>query len=100
MRQNIENQKNDERELETKRKELKELQQRLQYKKVLKTKLIAKIDQKQNLEKSFNAVDTDKERSRIEKEKRNHLLQCVRLNADLKNLLGNHRYNKTIRKSG
>merc|ERR1712079_847923 len=49
---------------------------------------MGKIDQKQNLEKSFNAVDTDKERSKIEKEKRNHLLQCVRLNADLKNLLG------------
>ena len=88
MRQNIESQKNVERELESKRKELKDLQQRLHYKKVLKTKLITKIEQKQSLEKEFKVVDTDKERNKIEKEKRNHLMQCVRLNADLKNLLG------------
>merc|ERR1711994_170400 len=40
LRQRIENQKNVERELEAKRKELKDLQQRMQYKKVLKTKLM------------------------------------------------------------
>ena len=96
MRQNIENQKNVERELETKRKELKDLQQRLQYKKVLKTKLMTKIEQKQNLEKISNAVDINKESSKIDKEKRNHLLQCVRLNADLKNLLGNHKCIRTL----
>ena len=88
MRQDIENQKNSERVVEAKKKELKELQQKLQYKKVLKGKLVAKIDQMRNLEKEANIVDVDKERTRISKEKRNHISQCVRLNADLKNLLG------------
>jgi len=88
MRQDIESQKNSERVVEAKKKELKELQQKLQYKKVLKGKLVAKIDQMRNLEKDANLVDVEKERTRISKEKRNHISQCVRLNADLKNLLG------------
>ena len=34
------------------------------------------------------AVDVEKERSRIAKEKRQHISQTIRLNADLKSLLG------------
>ena len=88
MRQDIENQKKSERVVEAKKKELKELQQKFQYKKVLKGKLVAKMDQMRNLEKDANIVDVEKERNRINKEKRNHISQCVRLNSDLKNLLG------------
>ena len=100
MRQNIESQKNVERELESKRKELKDLQQRLNYKKVLNTKLLTKIEQKQSLEKELNTVDTDKEKNKIEKEKRNHLMQCVRLNADLKDLLGNRCNHRSLYRIG
>ena len=88
MRECIENQKNSERLVEAKKKDMKDLQQKLQYKKVLKGKLMAKSDQMRALEKEANAVDVEKERSRIVKEKRQYIAQTVRLNADLKSLLG------------
>ena len=88
IRQYVANQKNAERSLESKKKDIKELQQKLQYKKVLKGKLGAKIDQMRNFEKEVKGVNVERERSRIDKEKRHHLSETVRLTADLKNLLG------------
>ena len=88
MREHIENQKIFQRKEEAKKKELKELQQKLQYKKVLKSKLGAKMEQLKTLEQEANNVDIEKERTKIKKDKRNRISQCVRLNAELKNLLG------------
>ena len=88
MRNDIENQKNSERLVEAKKKDLKEMQQKLQYKKILTGKLIAKIEQMKNLETQANIVDVDQEQRRICKEKHNLISQCVRLNGDLKKLLG------------
>ena len=89
MRECIENKKKAERLVEAKKKDLKELQQKLQYKKVLKGKLGAKIEQRRVLENEAKSVDVEMERSRIDKEKRHYISQTVRLNADLKTLLGN-----------
>ena len=82
--------------LESKKKDIKELQQKLQYKKVLKGKLAAKIDQKHAFEREVKDVNVERERSRIDKEKRHHLAETVRLNADLKTLLGKFNYQTII----
>ena len=46
------------------------------------------MEQLKALEQEANNVDIDKESTKIKKEKRNRISQCVRLNAELKNLLG------------